>query len=171
MVLTTEESVSDSVRGPQRLRCPPSLYTVGIRDFLLRVKRLWRKPEHSPLTNAEVKNAWIYTSTPLYVFMEWYLSTGTILPLTYLLLWLLSTLSHINLIHTFLSPSLKIHFNIILPSTLRSSKLSFPVKLSDEKSVCTSRHSYSFYMPHLIHSPWFCDSNILWRVYIMCRGV
>jgi hypothetical protein len=33
------------------------------------VKRPGREADHSPPTSAEVKNSWIYTSTPLYVFM------------------------------------------------------------------------------------------------------
>jgi hypothetical protein len=37
----------------------------------LRVKRPGRKADHSPPSSAEVKNAWSYTSTPQYVFMEW----------------------------------------------------------------------------------------------------
>jgi hypothetical protein len=37
----------------------------------LGVKRPWREADHSPPSNAEVKNAWSYTSTPQYVFMAW----------------------------------------------------------------------------------------------------
>jgi hypothetical protein len=36
-----------------------------------RVKRLERETDHSPPSNAEVKNAWCYASTPQYVFMAW----------------------------------------------------------------------------------------------------
>jgi hypothetical protein len=36
----------------------------------LRVKRTGRVADHSPPTSAEVKNNWIYISTPLYVFMS-----------------------------------------------------------------------------------------------------
>jgi hypothetical protein len=35
------------------------------------VKRLGREANHTPPSSAEVKNAWSYTSTPPYVFMEW----------------------------------------------------------------------------------------------------
>jgi hypothetical protein len=35
----------------------------------LGVKRPGREADHSPATSAKVKNTWIYTSTPLYVFM------------------------------------------------------------------------------------------------------
>jgi hypothetical protein len=33
------------------------------------VKRPGREADHSPPTSAEVKNTWIYTSTPPYAFM------------------------------------------------------------------------------------------------------
>jgi hypothetical protein len=35
------------------------------------LKRPGREADHSPPSSAEVKNAWSYTSTPLYVFMAW----------------------------------------------------------------------------------------------------
>jgi hypothetical protein len=35
------------------------------------VKRPGREGDHSPLSSAEVKNAWSYTSTPQYGFMAW----------------------------------------------------------------------------------------------------
>jgi hypothetical protein len=35
----------------------------------LEVKRQGREADHSPLTSAEVKKTWIYTSTPSYAFM------------------------------------------------------------------------------------------------------
>jgi hypothetical protein len=35
------------------------------------VKRQGREADHSPPTSAEVKNMWIYTSTPPYVFMAY----------------------------------------------------------------------------------------------------
>jgi hypothetical protein len=34
------------------------------------VERPVREADHSPPTIVEVKNTWIYTSTPQYVFME-----------------------------------------------------------------------------------------------------
>jgi len=40
------------------------------------VKRLEREADHAPPYNAEVNNAWYYTSTPPYVFMAWCLSAG-----------------------------------------------------------------------------------------------
>jgi hypothetical protein len=36
------------------------------------VERSGREADHSPPSSAEVKNAWSYTSTYLYVFMVWY---------------------------------------------------------------------------------------------------
>jgi hypothetical protein len=33
------------------------------------IKRPWREADHSSQSSAEIKNAWSYTSTPLYVFM------------------------------------------------------------------------------------------------------
>jgi hypothetical protein len=37
------------------------------------VKRPVRDADHSPPSRAEVKNAWSYTSAPLFIFVEWYL--------------------------------------------------------------------------------------------------
>jgi hypothetical protein len=45
---------------------PPSLLSNRLR----RVKLPGCEAAHSPTTNAEVKNTWIYTSTPQYVFMS-----------------------------------------------------------------------------------------------------
>jgi hypothetical protein len=42
---------------------------MGIGFFFPGVKRQGREADHSPLTSAEVKKMWIYTSTPQYVFM------------------------------------------------------------------------------------------------------
>jgi hypothetical protein len=39
------------------------------RDVSLGVKRPENEADHLPLSNAEVKNAWSYTSTPPYVFV------------------------------------------------------------------------------------------------------
>jgi hypothetical protein len=53
---------------------PPVCWVQGI-------KRPVREADHSPLSSAEVKNAWYYTFTPQYVFMPCgtYLSKGTAL--------------------------------------------------------------------------------------------
>jgi hypothetical protein len=40
-------------------------------DLSLGIKRPGREADHSPPSNAEVKNAWIYTSAPQYVFVAW----------------------------------------------------------------------------------------------------
>jgi hypothetical protein len=45
--------------GPTQL---PLRWVIG--DLSLEVKRPEREADHSPQTNAEVKNMWIYTSTP-----------------------------------------------------------------------------------------------------------
>jgi hypothetical protein len=37
----------------------------------LGIKRLGREADYSHATSAEVKKAWIYASTPPYVFMAW----------------------------------------------------------------------------------------------------
>jgi hypothetical protein len=39
----------------------------------LGIKRPGREADHSPPSSTGVKNAWSYTSTPQYVFIEWYL--------------------------------------------------------------------------------------------------
>jgi hypothetical protein len=48
-------------------------YGMDDRKFVwalsLGLKRQGREANHSPLTSAEVKITWIYTSTPPYVFM------------------------------------------------------------------------------------------------------
>jgi hypothetical protein len=41
---------------------PPIQWVPG--TLFLRVKRPWREADHSPLTSTDVKNTWIYTSTP-----------------------------------------------------------------------------------------------------------
>jgi hypothetical protein len=49
----------------------PASYRMGSRRFLLVVKWPGSEADHSPPSSAEVKNAWSYSSTPYYVFMEW----------------------------------------------------------------------------------------------------
>jgi hypothetical protein len=55
----------------------PAPYPVGTRGFSLGVKWPGREADHSPPSDAEIKNAWSYTSTSLlvkqYDFMAWYL--------------------------------------------------------------------------------------------------
>jgi hypothetical protein len=48
---------------------PPIQWVPGALS--LGVKRPGREADHSPPSIVEVKNAWSYTTTPQYVFMEW----------------------------------------------------------------------------------------------------
>jgi hypothetical protein len=48
---------------------PPIQWVPGALS--LGVKRPGREADHSPLSSAEVKNVWSYTSTPQYIFMAW----------------------------------------------------------------------------------------------------
>jgi hypothetical protein len=47
----------------------PTSYKMGTGGSFPGVKPQGREADHSPPTSAEVKKMWIYTSTPLYVFM------------------------------------------------------------------------------------------------------
>jgi hypothetical protein len=47
----------------------PTTYKMGTGGAFPGIKRQGREADHSPPTIAEVKKMWIYTSTPLYVFM------------------------------------------------------------------------------------------------------
>jgi hypothetical protein len=58
--------VSRMVRGPTQ---SPIQWVPGALS--LEVKRPGREADHSPLSSAEVKNAWSYNSTPWYVIMVW----------------------------------------------------------------------------------------------------
>jgi hypothetical protein len=42
----------------------PPFYPVGTRGSFLGIKLPGRKADHSPLSSAEFKNAWSYTSPP-----------------------------------------------------------------------------------------------------------
>jgi len=74
---------------------------------------------------------------------------------------LVSILSQMNPVHT-LSPYFsKIHSNIILSSTHRSSEWFPPFRFSDH-------HSHTFYMPSPSYLPRFDHpNNILWSVQVM----
>jgi hypothetical protein len=58
---------------PDLLWGPPSLLSNGYREFSSRIKRQGREADHSFPTSAEVKKMWIYTSTPPYAFIAYYL--------------------------------------------------------------------------------------------------
>jgi hypothetical protein len=47
----------------------PASYLMGTGVLSQGIKRPGREADHSPQASAEVKNAWIYTSTPPYAFM------------------------------------------------------------------------------------------------------
>jgi hypothetical protein len=47
------------------------------RVLSLGIKRPGREADHSPASNAEVKNAWSYTSVPQYASMAWHLVKHT----------------------------------------------------------------------------------------------
>ena len=47
----------------------PVSHFVGARNFTPLVKLLFHEADHSPPSSAEVKNEWIHTPTPPYVFM------------------------------------------------------------------------------------------------------
>ena len=64
----------------------------------------------------------------------------------------LSILIQINSVHSSTSHCLKIHFNIILPSTHGSSKWALSLRFNQKNPVCTSPLLHMCYMPHLSHS-------------------
>jgi hypothetical protein len=61
--------IFSSPRRPDGFWGPPSLLSNGYRELSVGVKRPGREADHSPLTTADVKNTWIYTSTSPYVLM------------------------------------------------------------------------------------------------------
>jgi hypothetical protein len=68
---------------------------------------------------------------------------------------LLHILSQRNPIHTFPPRFSKIHSNIILPFTLRPSKLFLPFRFPNQNSVCISQLSHAFYTTRPSIPPWF----------------
>jgi hypothetical protein len=49
----------------------PASYSMGNGSSFPGGKTAGSEADHSPPSSAEVKNAWIYTSTPQYIFISW----------------------------------------------------------------------------------------------------
>jgi hypothetical protein len=93
---------------------PPIQWVAGALSLGVKL----READHSPPSSAEINNAWIYTSTPKYVFMAWCLVKHRDIfnfyqPLAAVILMIPA--------HTFPS-CFSISRNVILPSTPKSSK-------------------------------------------------
>jgi hypothetical protein len=57
----------------------PAFCQIGIRGSLSGVKQLGHNGNYRPPSSARVQNVLYYTSTPLYIFMAWYLRKKTTL--------------------------------------------------------------------------------------------
>ena len=71
-------------------------------------------------------------------------------------------LSHINPVRVSPPYSLKVNFNIILPSKPRLSKWILFLRSSYQNPICTSPVSPTCDMPRPSHSSWFDHPNIIW---------
>ena len=58
---------------------------------------------------------------------------------------------------------LRVHFNIILPSTLCLLSGLFPTGLSHQSPICTCPVLHPCHMPHPSYSFWFYHANNVWR--------
>jgi len=72
-------------------------------------------------------------------------------------------LSQLDSLHTPTTHFLKIHLNIILPSTPGYSKWSLSIRFPRHNSVYTSPIPHSRYMPRSSHCSRFDDPNNIWR--------
>jgi hypothetical protein len=64
-----EVRIFTSPSRPDRLWGPPNLLFNEYGDSFPLLKGPGREADHSPPTSTEIKNAWVDTSTPPYVFM------------------------------------------------------------------------------------------------------
>jgi len=76
-------------------------------------------------------------------------------------------LNHMQPVHTFPPFFLKVHFNIIFPSTAGPSKLSLPFRISNQNIICLSYLSYACYMPRTFHPPWYLMKRKIVKLLIM----
>ena len=76
-------------------------------------------------------------------------------------------LSHLDPAHTSTSHFLKIHLNIILPSTPGSSKRSLSLRFPHQNPVYVSPLTHARYMPRPSNSRFYHPNNIGWGVQIM----
>ena len=71
-------------------------------------------------------------------------------------------LSQTSPVHALPAHSLKIHFNIIHPSTPGSSNWSISLRFPHQNPVCTSSLPHIGYVPCPSHSSWFDHRNDIW---------
>ena len=74
----------------------------------------------------------------------------------------LPVLSNTNPVHASSSHFLKINFNIVVPSTPRSSKCSLSLGSAHQNLACTSPVAHTCHMPGPYHSPLFDETNNIW---------